>query len=868
MVSGTISGWNERMSARLRRMTRFATATALVSLAALQFAAMPVHAQTMNEQLEAKAKGQPGQPKERMVVDARELVYDRNADKVSAVGDVQILHQGRIIEADRVIYDRKTKRVFAEGNARITEANGTVITGQKFNLTDDFRDGFVDSLRVENTDKTRFSAPRAERTEGETFTFEKGTYTACEPCKDDPEKPPLWQVRAARIIHKNSERMVYYENAQLEFFGVPVGYIPFFSAPDATVKRKTGFLSPIFFNTKSVGFGVGLPFFWNLAPNYDLTLTPTILSRQGFLGQAEWRHRLVNGTYNIRVAGISQADPTAYLSSPFGAGDKQFRGSVETAGKFYINDKWTYGWDIAASSDKYFFQNYRIRSESLTTTYLRESTSSAYLNGKSDTAWFDMRGYYFRTVLSTEWQKQQPVVHPVLDYDKRFKGPGFLGGEITVNANVTSLTREAAAFQETPIQKTALATLLYNGGTTALYEGCAVYTKGSCLVRGLGGTLSRATVETSWRRNIIDSFGQVWTPFASLRADGFWNSPDTSRYFNANVRTIADTSDETYGRLMPAAGLTYKFPFVASGSWGTHIIEPIAQIVVRPNETHVRRGVNEDAQSLVFDDTNLFEWNKFSGYDRVEGGVRANVGMQYTGQFSKDAYLNLLFGESFHLAGRNAFYQGDLVNTGRDSGLQTTRSDYVARAQFVPAAGWRFSAKGRFSSDNFESQRVELSAARTLGNLTMAATYANYAPQPELGLGRRREGLYLNSSYGLNDNWRVTGGVLLDLDKYKYDRERYRDNLASFLAGGLTSAPIYPKTGVAQMSSMSLGLNYRDECTVFDVTYTRTFGDRQSGVRQDGQVLMFKLELRTLGQVTYKQNFGTAATSTDGINSN
>lgn len=858
-------GWTRRMSARLRRTTRFATATALASVSALYLAAQPVLAQTINDQIAARNNAKAGQPKERMVVDAREIVYDRDNDKVSAVGDVQILHQGRIIEADRVIYDRKTKRVFAEGNARITETNGTVITGQKFNLTDDFRDGFVDSLRVENPDQTRFAAPRAERTDGETFSFEKGTYTACAACKDNPEKPPLWQVRAARIIHKNSEQTVYYEDATLEFYGIPVGYIPFFSSPDATVKRKTGFLPPIFFNTKAVGYGVGLPFFWNLAPNYDLTLTPTYLSRQGFLGQAEWRHRLINGTYNIRVAGIMQQDKSAYLPSPFGAGDRDFRGSFETTGKFFINDKWTYGWDIAATSDKYFLQNYRIRSESITSTYLRESTSTVFLNGKSDTAWFDLRGYYFGTVYSTEWQKQQPIVHPVFDYNKRFTGPGWLGGEVTVNANVTSLTRDTAAFQEIPLQKTPLAATVQNGVTSFLYEGCAVYAKGSCLVRGLAGTLSRATVEASWRRNIIDPIGQVWTPFASIRADGFWNETDTTSVINARVASIADVGVDTYVRVMPTVGLTYKFPFVASNAWGTHILEPIAQIVVRPNETHVRRAINEDAQSLVFDDTNLFEWNKFSGYDRVEGGVRANVGFQYTGQFNKDAYLNLLFGESFHLAGRNAFSQGDLVNTGLNSGLDTNRSDYVARAQFVPAAGWRFTARGRFSNSNFETQRLELSASRAIGALSLSATYANYAPQPELGLGRRREGLALNSSYGFTEFWRVSGGVLLDLDKYQYDRERYRDNLALFNAGALTSAPVYPKTGIFQPASVSLGLQYRDECTVLDLVYTRTFADRQSGARQDGQTFMFKLELRTLGAVNYRQNLGSATANSGGV---
>ena len=162
-------------------MARLAAATALASSLAYVLAAGGA----------AYAQAPAAKPQERMVVDARELVYDRDNNTVSAVGDVQILYQGRTIEADRVVYDRQGKRVVATGNARITESNGTVITGDRFNLTDDFRDGFIDSLRVVNPDKTRFTSPRAERTDGETFVFDKGIYTACEPCKDQPERPPL-----------------------------------------------------------------------------------------------------------------------------------------------------------------------------------------------------------------------------------------------------------------------------------------------------------------------------------------------------------------------------------------------------------------------------------------------------------------------------------------------------------------------------------------------------------------------------------------------------------------------------------------------------------------------------------------------------
>ncbi|WP_103716916.1 LPS-assembly protein LptD [Bosea psychrotolerans] len=848
-------------------MARFATATALASSLAYMLTAggIAVAQAPAAAQNSAGAKSQAGaKPQERMVVDARELVYDKDNNTVSAVGDVQILYQGRTIEADKVVYDRASKRVIATGNARITETNGTVISGDHFNLTDDFRDGFIDSLRVVNPDKTRFTAPRGERTDGETFIFDKGIYTACEPCKDNPERPPLWQVRAARIIHKKSEQTIYYEDARLEFLGVPMAYVPYMSGPDSTVKRKSGFLSPKFLNTGALGYGVGLPYFLNLAPDYDLTITPTYLTRQGLLGQVEWRQRLVNGAYKIRATGIFQQDKSAFLATPLGAGDKEFRGSIESNGKFYLNPRWSFGWNVAMSTDRWFYKNYRITNESISsTTYLQESISTVYLNGQSETAWFDMRGYYFQPLTSTDWQKQQPVVLPVIDYDKRVNKPSFLGGELTFNANVTALHRDATAYQQIPNQNTYLVTGKTSAGTSySLYDGCAVYQKSTCLVRGLAGNTARATAEVSWRRNFIDPIGQVWTPYASLRADVFSINPSTTGYANANATTIADTSDEMFGRAMPAIGLMYRYPFVAKTSWGTHIIEPVAQIIARPNETSSLRVANEDSQSLVFDDTNLFEWSsKFSGYDRLEGGTRANVGARYTGRFGTDGYANALFGQSYSIAGRNSFARGDLINTGLDSGLDTARSDYVARAQISPFKNFVLTGAARLNESTFEAQRID--AGATYSNSIFSATvgYGRYEPQPDLGIPRRREGLSLNGSVLVAQNWRVRAGVLFDLDKYKYDREVWR---ASYAAGTATIAT-YPNTGPLQTASTSFGVNYTDECTIFDVSYTQNYADKQvSGTTKDTRTIMFKLELKTLGQITYSQNLGGSSTG-DGV---
>ena len=110
------------------------------------------------------------------------------------------------------------------------------------------------------------------------------------------------------MIHDGNEKMIYFEDARLEFFGKPVVYMPYFSAPDPTVKRKSGFLFPVISSSSIYGFGVDIPYYWALAPDYDLTFTPRLMTKQGVLVRGEWRQRLIDGAYSIRASGIYQLD--------------------------------------------------------------------------------------------------------------------------------------------------------------------------------------------------------------------------------------------------------------------------------------------------------------------------------------------------------------------------------------------------------------------------------------------------------------------------------------------------------------------------------------------------------------------------------
>jgi LPS-assembly protein len=688
-----------------------------------------------------------------MLVQAVEVDYDYNNSRVSAVGNVQMFFNGTTVEADKVIYDQKTKRLHAEGNVRMTDADGKITYANLMDLSDDYRDGFVDSLRVDTADATRMAASRADRSSGNYTVFENGVYTACAPCADDPKKPPLWQVKAARIIHDQNEKMLYFEDARLEFFGVPLAYMPYFSTPDPTVKRKTGWLMPAYSSFTPYGYGVETPFYWAIAPDYDATFSPRYTTRQGLLMQGEFRQRLMDGAYQIRGYGIDQQDRSAFAGQP---GDKQFRGGVETKGQFAINDKWVWGWDGVALSDYYFLSDYRLSQYKDTLgaflSLPTEAISQLYLTGVGSRSFFDLRTIYYLSFSGA--QSQVPIIHPVLDYNAVVNHQ-ILGGEFSYKTNFTSLTRDQAVFN--PINSNVGVDGL--GLCSLTSADVNARTPRNCTLLGIPGTYTRATVEGNWRKSYTDPYGQIWTPFASVRVDAI--NADISN--QPGVSNFLPTGDTNALRVMPTVGLEYRYPFINVQPWGTTTLEPIAQVIVRPNESYAGKLPNEDAQSLVFDASNLFSVDKFSGYDRVEGGGRANVGVQATTQFDRGGSVNVLFGQSYQLFGLNSFAVADVTNTAVDSGLARSPSDYVARVNYSPNRTYTFSTRARFDEVTWNVNRFEAEGRASFERWSVALTYGNYAPQPDLGFLTRREGLLGSASFKVATNWVMTGAARWDL---------------------------------------------------------------------------------------------------------
>jgi LPS-assembly protein len=118
----------------------------------------------------------------------------------------------------------------------------------------------------------------------------------------------------------------------------------------------------------------------------------------------------------------------------------------------------------------------------------------------------------------------------------------------------------------------------------------------------------------------------------------------------------------------------------------------------------------------------------------------------------------------------NSFAVADVTNTGVDSGLQNTRSDYVARVNYSPNRTYTFSVRSRMDEATTNVNRFEAEGRASFDRWSVSMIYGNYAPQAELGYLTRREGLLGSASIKVAANWVVSGAARWDLETNKLNQ--------------------------------------------------------------------------------------------------
>ena len=532
------------------------------------------HAQALGKAEEltpAEARsGAPQVANDEMGFNADQLLYDNDRNVVTAAGNVVVTRESRVLKADTVTWDRKTGRVFAKGDVSLTNTNGDIAYGDTVEITDDLKDGIVNSLLIVTEKGDRIAADKGER-RGAIFILNHAAYSPCEVVDAHGcPKNPTWQVKAARVVYDSDREIVKYRGARMEMFGVPLLPLPGLAHPVGG-QGGSGFLVPDVNIDAQNGLEIALPYYFLLAPNRDLIVTPHVYSNVLPMIQGRYRQLFDKGAVEVTsYATVSRrADPT----NTFLEQTQDFRGYIDADGKFQLDPYWSITGALRRVTDRTFLNRYHISDDDK----LRSTVNAERIGERS---YLSIAGWAFQTLRPGSLQGQVPIALPAIDYRLRLKDP-WLGGIFQIQANSLAITRTA------------------------------------------GQDTQRAFVGAQWTLSRLTRFGQELGLTAYLRGDVYHSGAN-----DLTTTAIYQGQPGWQTRGIAAFAGDMRWPFVGRFLGGTQQITPRVQIVVAPRLKNLSIP-NEDSRAVDLEDSNLFALNRFPGYDRFEDSTRITYGFDY-----------------------------------------------------------------------------------------------------------------------------------------------------------------------------------------------------------------------------------------------
>jgi LPS-assembly protein len=581
---------------------------------------------------------------------ADQIVHDRELGIVTAKGHVEVSQNGRTLVTDVLSYNLKQDVMSATGNVTLIEPEGDIMYADYFEMTGDMKDGVGRQLRVLLADRSRLAAASGTRVAGERTDFDKAVYTACEPCREDPNRTPLWQAKAQRVTHNQVDQVIEYRDAWIEFAGVPVMYTPYLSHPDPTVKRKTGLLTPTMGLSSSLGTNITTPFFWNIADNQDITFNPRFLFPSDSITSTGTTTDLKNAQDSVlqrvvlagehRWQGLSGELKTAASFTQ----DRQTgnnRGHIDSSGLFNLDRTWRAGYQLQRTSDGTYnsLYGYPINSDR---PWL---TTRPFLEG------FGRRNYALAEAMSFQGLRPQDdddnstIVLPHMMF-LHTSHPDDRGAYWTWNSDALSYARME------------------------------------------GVSARRVSSTVAWNKPLRSTSGALTDLQVSMRGD----------MYHADHMDVGQDS-EAVGRAIPQVSANWRFPMVRTSATMPQTLEPMLMVAASPNGGNPESIPNEDSLDRELDEVSIFSPMRTTGLDRVEGGLRGGYGLRWSAHPRRLGYITAMVGQGWRQHADSTFE--------KNSGFEDQLSDYVGRVDISPTGNFSLLNRFRINKDSGEFRRNE-----------------------------------------------------------------------------------------------------------------------------------------------------------------
>ncbi len=633
---------------------------------------------------------------------ADKLVHDEETQIITASGNVELIQAGRILRADEVRYNLATDTVTASGNVVLNEVNGDVHFADEVEFTDKMRNGFVKGLKSLLADGSRFAAAEGERQDGTVIIMRQASYTPCEPCKENPDKPPVWQIKAAEVKHDDGENRISYRDASFEVAGVPVAWMPYFSHPDGTVKRKSGFLTPSFGFDSELGGIIENSYYWAIAPDKDATIGMMLTTKEAPVLLGEYRQRWAKAELETRGS-LTYSGRKDSVAGQEVKHDDEVRGHMFAEGLWDINDKWRAGLDLELASDDQYLRQYDFSSKDVLENelYVERFSGRNYAVGR-------LLG--FQDVRVGEERRDQPSVLPEVVASFYGEPNALLKGRWSLEASALGLSRD-----------------------------------------GNGQDVGRLVVDAGWERRMLTDFGLVSTIDASLRGD-VYHTRDSD--VTTSGTGVDDETTETRG--FAQLHMETSYPLVRPMEKAQAVIEPVAALTLAPNIDVDGDIPNEDSQDVQVDASNLFSESRFPGKDRVEDKSRATYGIR-TGLYGYEgSHADVFVGQSYGFDDDdNAFPEG--------SGLNSQESDVVGQVSASYKGNHGVNYRFQLRAGDLSSERHEVDAYTYWNRFRLRSRYLYANALEGTDIDRSREQIQGWSTVKLSEHWNLNGSMTYDL---------------------------------------------------------------------------------------------------------
>ncbi len=615
-------------------------------------------------------------------------VFLTGDDQLVATGNVEAMYDGRRLQAAQITYDRTTDQLIIEGPITLIEADGsTVVLADSAALDRSMQNGILSGARVVMDDQLQLAAYEMNRVNGRYSQLYKASVTSCRVCSNG--QPPLWQIRARRVIHDQLEQQLYFDDAEFRVLGTPVFYLPRLRLPDPTLERATGFLIPSIYSSSTLGTGVKVPYFIRLGDHADLTLTPFIATRTATL---EYRYRQAFRTGEIEFNGAFSDD---------NEGARSLRTYIFAEGRFDLPEDFELTFDIEAVNDDTYLLDYSYSSED------RLDSQIAIQRVRRDEF---IRGAltHFRSLRVNEDNSTLPTIAGDVEYQRRMF-PTLTGGELVFGIEAHSH-----------------------------YRSSSLATDGPDLDPWADGRdVTRLTTSADWFRS--------WTLPGGVRAR-FQTGLAMDSFF-VEQNGVTSSSQET--EITPSTSLVLRYPLQkVSATGAAHIIEPVVQLAWAGGSTP--NIPNDESTQVEFDEGNLLSLSRFASSDRRERGTSAAYGLSWT-RFAPNGWESSLTLGQVVREERQLEPNGTSSFTST-SGLGKRHSDILVSGKLEIPNGLGFMARGLLDGA-FDPTKIEGRATWQNDLADVAATYIWLSADPAENRPSTVSEWAIDGSYRLSRHW-------------------------------------------------------------------------------------------------------------------